>query len=209
MEVYHSQWEFNNELSLTRDKQPRRCSRYNFLPLLLSRAAELHSVEIGLQIRRLARKARPYVACRSLFVVPFVLELSGRVLSYSDKLWERGEDGGGGGVSGQKGRKGLRRDWELGGGSPSPLPAIVSASSVVSPKSPLPALRASLLLLLLHCALSPPNSTLFHRPVGYYTAHLPAPFVLPASSSSVPLPLFQTCLLFSFDFIYAASQPTS
>lgn len=44
-------------------------------------------MEIGLQIRRFARKARPCMACRSLFVVPFVLELSGRVLSYSDKLW--------------------------------------------------------------------------------------------------------------------------
>lgn len=57
---------------------------------------------------------------------------------------------------------GLWKDWELGGRPPSSLPAIVSTSSVVSPKSPLPALRASLL---------PPNSTLFHRPADY-TAHL-------------------------------------
>ena len=62
------------------------------------------------------------VACTSLFVLPFVLELSGRVLRYSDKLWNI-EQGWGGSVEGL---------------SPSSLPTIVSTSSVVSPKSPLP-----------------------------------------------------------------------
>ena len=150
------------------------------------------------------------MACRSLFVVPFVLELSGRVLSYSDKLWGLGEYGGGGGDGGgawgQKGRRGLCwRDWELGGGSPSPLPAIVSASSVVSPKSPLPALRASPLLLLLLLL----NSTLFHRPTGYTAAPTSPPPLLSFPS----LPRFHCPLSkpvsfsLSTSFTLPASQP--